>query len=80
MKVTADNHTDSYFGSSEVPNDFVVFSSERITVFRFIRLGPDNWEQHIRRLSGWDFHDNVGESTAKEAFDCGHNQVFFRHK
>jgi hypothetical protein len=63
-----------------MPDDFVVFSSERITVFRFIRTGPDNWDQRIRRLSGWDFHDNVGDSTAKDAFECKAHEIFVPHK
>jgi hypothetical protein len=63
-----------------MPDDFVVFSSELISVFRFIRIGPDNWEKQVRRAGGWFYTDNVGDSSAKDAFDCGYNEVFFRHK
>ena len=63
-----------------MPEDFVVFSTERNSIFRFIRVGPDYWEKHIRRDAGWQFHDNVGDESAKDAFDCGYNEVFFRHK
>lgn len=63
-----------------MPDDFVVFSAERKTVFRYLRRGPDNWEKLIRNECRWDFHDNVGDESAKDAFDCGYNEIFFRHK
>lgn len=63
-----------------MPDDFVVFTNERTAIFRFIRISPGSWEKHIRRDAGWRYHDNVDEQSAKDAFDCGHNEVFFRHK
>lgn len=63
-----------------MPDDFVVFGFERKSIFRFIRIGPDSWEKKIRCAYSWDFHDNVGEASAKDAFENPHNQVFAKQK
>lgn len=62
-----------------MPEDFVVFCSERKSVFRFTRLSEDNWDKLIRRECRWEFHDNVGEQSAREAFECESNEVFGKH-
>lgn len=61
-----------------MPEDFVVFGYERKLVFRYLRKGPDNWDKMIRREWSWDFYDNVGDSSAKDAFENPSDLVFIK--
>ena len=63
-----------------LPDDFVVFGYERKSVFRYVRRGPDNWEKMIRREWSWDFHDNVGDASTKDAFTNRYDQVFVKQQ
>lgn len=61
-----------------LPTDFVVIGYERKSIFRYIRKAPGNWDKMIRREWSWDFHDNVGGVSARDALNNAHDQVFIR--
>jgi len=59
-----------------MPDDFVIFCSERKSVFRFQKRKDGFWNKMIRSNFEWTNFDNVGQETAEEAFTNLFNQVF----
>lgn len=61
-----------------MPSDFVVFMTERLATYRFVRDPAGDWNQYVRSLGDWQFHDNVGEPTVAAYFKDATNEVFVK--
>lgn len=61
-----------------MPGDFVVFMTERMATYRFVRDPAGEWNQYVRSLGDWQFYDNVGESTVASFFADETNEVFIK--
>lgn len=59
-----------------MPSDFVVFMTERMATYRFVRDPAGDWNQYVRSLGDWQFYDNVVESTVTAYFEDLTNEVF----
>lgn len=63
-----------------MPQDFIVFSKSRLSVFRF-KIRPDkSWDMLIRRDCAWAFYDNVGLNTAASYHADPDNEVFLGYE
>jgi hypothetical protein len=59
-----------------MPDDFVIFCSERKSIFRFKKRRDGFWDKMIRANFEWTNFDNVGQDSAEEAFTNVFNEVF----
>ena len=59
-----------------MPDDFVVFSKSRKSVFRYKKKTNRSWDVLIRREWMWEFYDNVGSDSVKEALEDPEHEVF----
>jgi hypothetical protein len=59
-----------------MPDDFVIFCSERKSVFRFQKQRNGYWNKMIRANFDWTIFDSVEQETAEEAFTNIFNEVF----
>jgi hypothetical protein len=60
-------------------DDFVVFSKNRKSVFRYRKNTDDSWAMLIRRECYWALHDNVGPTTAREAHDDPEHEIYLAY-